>query len=675
MVYIDPNIDNTFTILKENPVDRNVRISYNGKDIHDVTSGNVPLISIKENSNSTSNGDLYSSTVGITLNGKILTPFAGTTGILGCIQGLRDLFLGTGDNPDTSNPHNQYNGYLKISCGDKIGTGNPGIFNATGVRLINLSIDESGDNWTQGADYTVDLEYNVARSFDLTGKEYYVKSTVDSWNIEPLEDYAYYSMTGVKAPYSSADSKRSMLQERHNPYLLPNKAEDASLQPASNILPNLYLKIENIPQYKVSRKLSAIGLPSNSGLSGTFPAYQNAQKWVLDRLSLAQYSGNSSLIPIHISLEESNNSPKNFLYNHLRTINFSIYDGSYEINESWLAMPINIGYVEDYTISVGSEEGHIKTVKIQGEIKGLIKANNHFASGVSGTVPLSGTNSIQLNEIMTLKSETSGLKYVVPDASNSAGTLTPTMSGSFNTVLSGVKYFNARNAWLYDIKPYLFRRANIVMSSIDRDRKYVDYTTVPRPIPNNPLYCYDRPLNLNPISTSETHDARKGTINYSCEYSNKFKYFPNTLHENITISDTNPVSVVNEAFVLGRRLGPVLQDLGTVTSSRKEISLEVFVVPPTSIQGFFMSHPDCPLYIGGELYTGISGMFNQLKPFGDRPTYVFGSLGERSPLIGDEGNIYIANDTHAWDPTDGVYRRNMTWTYQHCLPQTHTLDQ
>lgn len=671
MVYIDPNIDNNFTALNESPLDRNVRISYNGTDIHDITSGNVPLVSIKENSNATPNGDLYSSTVGITLNGKILTPFAGTTGILGCIKALRHLFLGTGNN-DVSN---QYNGYLKISCGSTVGSLNSGIFNATGVRLVNLSIDESGDNWTQGADYTVDLEYSIARSFDPKGNPYYVKSTIDSWNIEPLEDYAYYSMTGVKAPYPATASNIDMRQEYHNPKLLPKEADDNNLKPESNILSSLYLKIENIPQYKISRKLSAIGLPSNSGLSGTFPAYQNAQKWVLDRIRLAQESGSSSLIPIHISLEESKNSPNHYLYNHLRTINFSIYDGSYEINESWLAMPINIGYTEDYTISVGTEEGHMKTVKIQGEIKGLIKANNHFASGVSGTVPLSGTNSIQLNEIMTLKPEVSGVNYVVPDAPDTAGTLTSSMPKSLNTGLSGVKYFNARNAWLYDIKPYLFRRANIVMNSIDRDRKYVNYVTVPRPIPNNPLYCYDRPLNVNPISTSETHDPRKGTINYSCEYSNKFKYFPNTLHENITISDTNPVSVVNEAFVLGRRIGPVLQDLGTVTSSRKEISLEVFVVPPTSIQGFFMSHPDCPLYIGGELYTGISGILNQLKPFGDRPVHVFGAFGERDPVIGDEGNIYIANDTHSWEPADGVYRRNITWTYQHCLPTTHTLDQ
>jgi hypothetical protein len=511
MVYIDPNINSDyFTSLRSDtsPPDRNVRISYNGVDIHDITSGNVPLIAIKENSNTTSNGSLYSSTVGLTLNGKILTPFAGTTGILGCVQALRHLFLGTGNN----DMKNQYNGHLKISCGTEVGSGNAGIFNATGVRLVNLSIDQSRDNWTQGADYTVDLEYNIARSFDKNESLYYVKSTTDSWNIEPLEDYVYYSVTGIKAPWN-------MLQEYHNPKLNPIEARERTPQPPPSVIRNLQLKILNIPQYRITRKLGAVGLPSHSGLSGTFPSYQNAQKWVLDRLSLAQYSGGT---PIHISLDS-----QNYLYNHLRTINFSVYDGSYEINESWLAMPINIGYTEDYTVSVGTEEGHIKNVKVQGEIKGLIKANNHFESGVSGTVPLTKTNSIQLNQIMTLKPEISGVNYVIPDASDTLGNISISSPLSTNTRLNEVRYFNARDAWQNDIKPYLFRRANMVMNSIDRDRDYVNYVPVPRPIPNNPLYSYERPLNVNPISTSETHDARKGTINYSCEYSNKFRYFFN----------------------------------------------------------------------------------------------------------------------------------------------------
>jgi len=692
MVYIDPNIDsNYFTTLKSDaePPDRSVRISYNGVDIHDITKGNVPLITLKENTNATANGNLYSSTVNITLNGKILEYTNGTTGILQSISKLRHLFLGTGNLSDAKN---QYNGYLRISCGPKVLSSSPpnsGIFSATGVRLLSLSVDESGDNWTKGIDYSVELEYHIPRPVEFGYPSYYVKSTVDSWTIEPLEDYSYFAITGFPAPIQ-------MNPELHNPNLKPDAAGDPSTN-SQNIQPpedqrnpndtdlshRLHLKIVNVPLYRVSRKLSAVGLPSSSGLGKTFYAYQNAQNWVQERLKLTHLSGVG--FPNAILLHSGDDTVKNYYYNHLRTTDFSIYDGSYAVNESWLAMPISIGYLEDYSVSVNTEEGHIKTVKIQGEIRGLIKGHGNLASGISGLVPNTGSTSILSNKDngMSLNSQpdSSSTSYIIPDAYVPT-TFNTTVGGpnsrsiiSSNTVLTDTKYLNAKNAWLNDIKPYMFRRANIVMHSIDRNRSYANNTSNPKAIPGNPIYSYERPLNVNPVSTSETHDPRKGTINYTYEYSNKFKYFPNTISESITISDTHPSQVINEAFVLGRRVGPVLQDLGTITSAKKEINLELVVIPPTSIQGHFMSHPECPLCISGDLYNGINIMLNQLKPFGDRPINVFGQLGTRTPTTGDEGNLYLANDTHSWEPSAGVYKRNIAWVYQHCSVDTQTLDQ
>jgi len=660
MVYIDPIITNdSFTIFSgapntgtppPAPANRNVRVLYNGVNIHDITKGNVPLVSIKENSNTTPNGELYSSTVQLTLTGKILAENKGITGILDNSYNFRSMFFGNSGNAVFKEPKDQYNGFLKILCGSDSNEA----FSVTGVRVVSLNIDESGDNWTQGADYTVELEYSVPRRFDALNNEYYVKSTIDTWSIEPLDEYAYYMDSGIKL-------SNAVIKEKHNPKLKPTAATEASPQPSDTN--NFQLRIVNIPQYRISRKLSAVGLPRHSGLSGTFHAYQNAQEWVKDRLIQAyQPSGTGG---IHVSLDQ-----ETCLYNHLRTIRFSIQDASYEVNDSWLAMPVKIGYTEDYTVSMSTEEGHIKNVKIQGEIKGLVKANNQLTSGTSGVIPSSRDTSIGLNELMMAKPETSGLSYSIPDARDgSTANVT-----SVNTALQNVKYSNASDAWISDIKPYLFRRANLIMHSVDRDRSYINnFTTDSRA--QNPIYSYERPLNPNPISSSETHDPRKGTINYSYEFTNKFKYFDKTLSENITISDTHPTDVINESFVLGRRLGPVLQDLGTSTSAKKQIDLEIMVPPPTSIKGFFMSHPDCPLYIGGTLYTSIRNLMNQLKPFGDRPTYVFGSNGQRTPAVNDSGNLYISSDTHSWEPTEGIYRLSMGWTYQHCLVTEQTLDQ
>jgi hypothetical protein len=333
-------------------------------------------------------------------------------------------------------------------------------------------------------------------------------------------------------------------------------------------------------------------------------------------------------------------------------------------------MPVKIGYTEDYTVSMSTEEAHIKNVKIQGQIKGLVKANNPLTSGLSGVIPSYRDTSIRLNDLMMAKPETSGLSYTIPDARN-GNTADVT---SVNTSLQDTKYLNAEAAWINDIKPYLFRRANLIMHSVDRNASYINNNSTDSRA-QNPIYSYERPLNSNPVSSSETHDPRKGIINYSYEFSNKFKYFDQTLSENITITDSHPTDVINEAFVLGRRLGPVLQDLGTSTSAKKEINLEIMVPPPTSIKGFFMSHPDCPLYIGGTLFSSIRTLLDQLKPYGDRPTNVFGANGQRTPVTNDSGNLYVSSDTHSWEPTEGIYRRSVGWTYQHCLVTDQTLDQ
>lgn len=637
MVYSSPDSNYQFyDLANSQSIDRNVRIVYNGKYIHLVTSGNVPLLSIKENSNTNENGELYSSTVNLTLNGKILPNNQGTTGILKIYNNLIDLFYGTGQMSGS------YNGILSVQCGATDTT--DGIFSATGVRVKNINLDPSTDNWVQGADYSIDLEYTIGRGAN-TG--FYVKNTVDSWTIEPLEDYVYYSYSGLKI----SDAKL----EKHNPLLKPTAATSAAPQPSA---PPTNISLYTIPQYKISRRVSAVGFPSTTGLSGTFTAYKEAQKWVLDRLNLTYLSTGTRAM--HVSLTDS----EPYLYNHMRTINFSVHDGSYEANESWLAMPTGMAYTEEYSVETSSDESYNKIVKIQGNIKGLVRANSGLMSGVTGILPTGST--VDLNQILTPTPEYETISYSIPDADPVA-----TSNVSY---ISKAKYNNALNGWINDIKPYLYRRANIVMHSYDRKKVHINNTTTPPSSPENPVFCYEKPLNINPILFSETHDPRKGIINYTCEFNNKFKYFPETVAESITISDDNPIDVVNEAFVLGRRLGPVLQGLGTITSAKKTVNLEVMVVPPTSIKGFFMCHGDCPLYVGGTLYSGIDLLLNQLKPFGDRPTSVFGSYGTRTPTESDQGDIYVASDTHAWDPTEGSYKRTIQWVYQHCSTSTDQMD-
>ena len=248
----------------------------------------------------------------------------------------------------------------------------------------------------------------------------------------------------------------------------------------------------------------------------------------------------------------------------------------------------------------------------------------------------------------------------IPDA--------PGNSDTYDTFYN-TKYENARIGWLYDIKPYLYRRASTIINSADRNREYVDklntagsssQTTQP---PGNPIYSYEHPLRINPVSSTEGHDMKKGTISYSYEFNNKgLNLISGVLSESISINDTGPTDVISETIVIGRALGPVIQSLGTVTSSKRDVAIEVTVSPPTGLAGVLMTNPDCPVYISGTVYNTISQLIAGLKPFGNRTAGIFANIGSSAP----QGNAYVSSDSHSWDATNGRYARNVSWTYQHC---------
>jgi hypothetical protein len=243
--------------------------------------------------------------------------------------------------------------------------------------------------------------------------------------------------------------------------------------------------------------------------------------------------------------------------------------------------------------------------------------------------------------------------------------------------MSPNKYINAASGWLNDIKPYLYRRAHIALNSPDRNSLYINPAASPAPPPRNPVYSKENILNIIPVSTTEAHDPRKGTINYTYEFNNKFTLISGVLAESININDTGPVDIINEAFVLGRRLGPVLQSLGSKTSSKKDITIEVTVMPPTGLAGFVMTNKECPLWTGGTVYSTISGIIDGLKPFGDRSTSIFGNLSNETRTGGTNniaGQVYVSQDNQTWNPTEGRFSRSISWTYQTCTNARSYLD-
>jgi hypothetical protein len=155
-------------------------------------------------------------------------------------------------------------------------------------------------------------------------------------------------------------------------------------------------------------------------------------------------------------------------------------------------------------------------------------------------------------------------------------------------------------------------------------------------------------LNTRLVSSSEGHNISKGTISFSYEYDTT-PFFLNSsgiqiLSENVSITDTGATDVFSEVQVLGRALGPVIQNLGTRTSHKKDINIEVVIQntgaltiagPPSGIQ------------------TAVQNLINQVKPFA--------SSGQAS-----QGFAMLTSDNSTWSPTEARFSRAVSWTYSYC---------
>lgn len=626
-----------------------VVVKYNGSGIHDI-AGPVPLVSLTKSINRNPVGEIENISTNINLTGKIVrydprlfsdSYASGTKSVLNAISGLRNIF--------TSCPISDF----EIVCGSEK------VLSASGVRVKSFTAEKSPDNWVYTADYTVELEY-FEPAYDGAPL---VSNMSDSWTIEPLEDYIHSS-------FSLAISGRS---ETHNPLLIPPPAPSLN-NPSSSTS----LNVINVPQFRISHKISAVGIAAPSGtpcVSGLGNrAYLEAKKWVEARAGVSfeynSYNNNTSGLQntphfTNTGALSSFTTNGTFLYNHMRNINFSITDGSYEINDTWLAMPTGIKYTEDYSIEVSTDEKFVKNVRVQGNIKGLSITSFGIqkASGGSGLVPNnSGDISLSFSRTAHESGNLTGSNSVLDVANGTA---------SAGSTLSGNKYENALAAWINHVKPYLYKRACIGVNSSERNHDYTEYSTTNNggsTAPYNPIFSHENLLNTIPKSTTEGHDPRKGTISYSYEYHNTTMLLSGVISENINITNNAPADVVTQTQVLGRALGPILQKTGK-SPTTTSLTIDIVVMPPKTANGFLQTQTDCPLYTGGYIYTQINSLIESFKPFGNIDSGIFSNTNRNH-----NGTVYTESDGETWSPTNGRYSRNITWIYQRCQQSTNYMD-
>jgi hypothetical protein len=655
MIYNQLNLQNQDFVNQSVGNSPKIVVEYNGTGIHNIT-GPVPVVDISYSFNNNGNNLPESFTTNVTLNGKILRwpegvnivgvdtdkAMPGFSGIIAGVTGLRDLF--------SNCPY----GVLKFKCENNV------LHEISGLRVTDISINNTDDNWAQTADYQITLEGSTrlfGNQDDPNSIERFVTERTDTWNIEPLDDNIYTQFEKlVTGRYEYSNPK---LERRLNPLTNLNTFDAEETGP---------LQIINIPQFRITRRLSAKGVVKPSGADGEIcrselynentKPYVFAKAWVED-MSLKGFKSVST--PNNSAPYFKNPFNNNlFAFNHNRTINIDIYNGTYETNDTWLAMPSGVPYTETYTLETSTGEDYIRTVRVAGNIVGLSITDQSLMTNSGVLVSGTGNNGIIDAELRLDAYNKNGqslpTNYSSLDEKDSPTPTIPKQS------INSIKYNNALNAWLNHIKPYLYRRACLAVRSEDRKNNgiYIEYVppykTDPPSIPNNPIYSKERLLSTIPIGTSEGHDPRKGTINYSYEYTSRLTIISGVISENINVSYDNPNDATSETQVIGRALGPIVQRTGRSTP-KKTISVEIAIMPVTEIDQVSMQSKTCPLYKNSYLFKTVEQIIEAHRPYSPS-TFLPNEPAQT------EGLVYTSSDNEQWSPTTGKYSRSVSWVYQ-----------
>lgn len=442
-------------------------------------------------------------------------------------------------------------------------------FYSGNAKVSRYTADKSENYWTATINYSIDLEVEVSGSgFD------YISSAQDEWNIEPLEEYSY-----VPSPFPASTISQ------------PTQGEPIPTSPFSFVAGPVY------PVYRVSRTVGAVGkfVPTGSGGSG-IPGLVNAQNWVKKQIgSGLKISGATSGL---------------VLYNFVRSISASQSEGSYRITDTFLGLPTGMSgnYTESFTIESSLDNTYLRTITINGTIKGLEPIN-------TGNVDSSGT----------IGSGLSGIFYPT----------VPSGRGSGNKFANAISGYSGIKSGLYD-------RCRAFMSPTGSSTNTT--TIFGRFFGRN-----ESPLHPIPISITEGFNPAEGQVTYSWAFNNRpLNLISGSISETLTVNDNFPAQQIAEIFVIGRRLGPVIQDLGTYTSASRDVTFEVLFLRPTGLSG---------LKFPKTAYQAITGIIESFNP-----SYL---LGGGTPATSN-CKAFVKSNTENWYVSEGRFVKAKSWAWTKC---------
>lgn len=264
-------------------------------------------------------------------------------------------------------------------------------------------------------------------------------------------------------------------------------------------------------------------------------------------------------------------------YNHSRTENFDVGQGSYSIQDTWILSSGNSH--ENYTLALSSSTDDPNgKVTIDGTIKGLT------------SIPASG---------------------------NLFGGTAPS---TFNTAYENAinKYREITNQGQFGNLAWTFQRAQRAAGGIS--------------------------LNSTPLSVAVSTNEFTGEINYTIEYDDRPSniFSSGVSSEAVSVTDTYPGDMFAVIPVIGRMTGPVLQYIGGRTEYQRSINIDLIV-------SYDKNNPNrSKPSLNGNLREKMRLLINQYSP-------------AREPGI---RKYFVSPPQETWNPKDGSYSLNITWTYE-----------
>ena len=159
---------------------------------------------------------------------------------------------------------------------------------------------------------------------------------------------------------------------------------------------------------------------------------------------------------------------------------------------------------------------------------------------------------------------------------------------------------------------------------------------------------------LNPVARSRTIGSNPiaGTISYDYEFNNTPAACITgecILSQNISIDDQLATDIFASHVALGRKLGPVLQDIGTTTAHVRSLSIELVTTPATGCTGYSKDS------VGGGIWKPV--------PTGQIDNLISSVAND---LTNRYDQVFTGTNTENWNFTQGRYTRSVAWTYTKC---------